>query len=68
VVLVVAEEAAMVVERPLNPATPVLLTQAVAEVVVNLNPLMAALVALESSSFVGLNHNQHPLPQQEALR
>jgi hypothetical protein len=30
--------------------------------------LPALLAALASSSFAGLNHNNHPLPQQEALR
>jgi hypothetical protein len=30
--------------------------------------LLVQMAALASSSFVGLQHNHHPLPQQEALR
>jgi Na+-transporting methylmalonyl-CoA/oxaloacetate decarboxylase gamma subunit len=40
--------------------------QAVAVVAVVLE--QAATVVLVSSSFVGLHHNKHQLPQQEALR
>jgi hypothetical protein len=50
-------------------ALPVGLQTQVVEVAVVLMPhLMEALEALVSSSFVGLNHYYHPLPQQEALR
>ena len=37
-------------------------------VVVGRQKVALAQVALELSSFAGLNHNKHPLPQQEALR
>jgi hypothetical protein len=45
-----------------------ILAGVVGEEIMELPLMLAHLEALELSSFVTLNHNKHPLLQQEALR
>jgi hypothetical protein len=56
-------------ERPAVPTLEVV-EAAVEQImlVILLEEFMAAMVVLVLLSFVGLHHNNHPLPQQETLR